>query len=181
MLEASGAASRQTCPSHKARYHSFMCNTTWTRSGSGSGIVSRYSWNVSRLIIGTLAVFHFCVTNLSFGLSFLQLDISDDNSKYCQLCTALEADGNFRPNLDPQGGYVMSSSDLHEVDGHTATAHLHSRVSSGDAQQMMTFKPAISKRAHELPSRSVEELSEGDRLRRDCYLVCPVPCICLNS
>lgn len=36
---------------------------------------------------------------------------------------------------------------------------------------MMTFKPAISKRAHELPSRSVEELSEGDRLRRDCYLV----------
>ena len=39
---------------------------------------------------------------------------------------------------------------------------------------MMTFKPAISKRAHELPSRSVEELSEGDRLRRDCYLVHPI-------
>lgn len=37
--------------------------------------------------------------------------------------------------------------------------------------QVMTFKPAISKRAHELPSRSFEELSEGDRLRRDCYLV----------
>ena len=39
------------------------------------------------------------------------------------------------------------------------------------AVQIMTFKPAISKRAHELPSRSFEELSEGDRLRRDCYLV----------
>lgn len=41
--------------------------------------------------------------------------------------------------------------------------------------QTMTFKPAISKRAHELPSRSVEELSEGDRLRRDCYLVSLTP------
>lgn len=62
----------------------------------------------------------------------------------------------------------MSSIDLHKVIGCTHTC-------LWDVQQIMTFKPDISKRAHELPSRSVEELSEGDRLRRDCYLVCPVP------
>ncbi len=44
--------------------------------------------------------------------------------------------------------------------------------------QVMTFKPAISKRAHELPSRSFEELSEGDRLRRDCYLVSHLSVFC---
>lgn len=37
--------------------------------------------------------------------------------------------------------------------------------------QLMTYKPVISKRAHELPSRSFEELSEGDRLRHACYVV----------
>ena len=44
--------------------------------------------------------------------------------------------------------------------------------------QVMTFKPAISKRAHDLPSRSFEELSEGDRLRRDCYLVSHLSVFC---
>jgi len=44
--------------------------------------------------------------------------------------------------------------------------------------QVMTFMPAISKRAHELPSRSFEELSEGDRLRRDCYLVSHLSVFC---
>ena len=57
--------------------------------------------------------------------------------------------------------------------------------------QVMTFKPAISKRAHEMPARSFEELSEGDRLRRDCYMVsvhCAPPVIapvyvayCINN
>ena len=37
--------------------------------------------------------------------------------------------------------------------------------------QLMTYKPVISKRAHELPARSFEELSEGDRLRHACYVV----------
>ena len=43
--------------------------------------------------------------------------------------------------------------------------------------QLMTYKPVISKRAHELPSRSFEELSEGDRLRHACYVVSPAPAL----
>ena len=42
--------------------------------------------------------------------------------------------------------------------------------------QLMTYKPVISKRAHELPARSFEELSEGDRLRHACYVVSPLHC-----
>ncbi|KAK9805192.1 hypothetical protein WJX72_005002 [[Myrmecia] bisecta] len=34
----------------------------------------------------------------------------------------------------------------------------------------MTFQPQITQRAHQRPPRSIEELSEGDRLRRHCYL-----------
>ena len=35
----------------------------------------------------------------------------------------------------------------------------------------MRFHPEISRRAHQRAPRSLEELSEGDRLRRHCYLV----------
>ncbi len=35
----------------------------------------------------------------------------------------------------------------------------------------LTFAPEISKRARMRPARSMQELSEGDRLRRQCYLV----------
>ncbi|KAL0040299.1 hypothetical protein WJX77_002656 [Trebouxia sp. C0004] len=101
--------------------------------------------------------------------------------KASQAAAAMGASG-----LLNQGSEDLSGSKLIERLEHdlvAQTAALDSLLNPGSSRrgrkqadlpfpdnQVMTFKPVISKRSHELPSRSFEELSEGDRLRRDCYL-----------
>lgn len=61
-------------------------------------------------------------------MSCLQLDSSDSGPEQHWPCTALEADAHGKQLwaiLKPQGGGIMSSSKLHEVDGYIATEQLH--------------------------------------------------------
>ncbi|KAK9808613.1 hypothetical protein WJX72_000549 [[Myrmecia] bisecta] len=85
--------------------------------------------------------------------------------------------GQLQPVQDPDVGFVERLEQ--ELAVHSAVLEgTASYASYGRERQRelydpyadMTFQPQITQRAHQRPPRSIEELSEGDRLRRHCYL-----------